>query len=176
MEVFFCSDHHFGHNAILKHCKRPYLNTEEMDEAMITNWNASVNKGDIVYHLGDFAWKPARISDLKKRLNGSIHLLMGNHDRGAKRFYKIFDWVGDVKYIKVQDQKIMLCHYPMLSWRNSHRGSWMLHGHCHGTLKETRGLIMDVGVDSNLFFPVPFERIKEFMKKKEIFLHDYHGK
>jgi calcineurin-like phosphoesterase family protein len=52
--IWFTSDTHFGHNNILKFCKRPWNTVEEMDEALINNWNAVVGTNDIVFHLGDF--------------------------------------------------------------------------------------------------------------------------
>ena len=30
---------------------------EEMDEALITNWNEMIGRRDLVYIVGDFAWK-----------------------------------------------------------------------------------------------------------------------
>lgn len=40
MTVFFTSDTHFGHEAIIRHCGRPFASVAEMDEALIARWNA----------------------------------------------------------------------------------------------------------------------------------------
>ena len=53
--VFFTSDHHFGHQNIIRHCQRPFGGAAEMDEELIRRWNERVRPGDEVYHLGDFA-------------------------------------------------------------------------------------------------------------------------
>jgi calcineurin-like phosphoesterase family protein len=62
--VYFTADQHFGHAGIIGLCKRPFRSVEEMDEAMIANWNAVVGPDDEVWHLGDFAYriKPARLT------------------------------------------------------------------------------------------------------------------
>ena len=55
-KTFFVSDTHFNHTNIIKYCNRPFNNADEMDAALIKNWNTKVPKDGIVYHLGDFAW------------------------------------------------------------------------------------------------------------------------
>ena len=54
-QVFFTADTHYGHRAVVDYCHRPFVDEKEMDEAMIERWNAVVQPGDLVYHLGDFA-------------------------------------------------------------------------------------------------------------------------
>ena len=81
VKIWFTSDTHWNHANIIKYCKRPFANVEEMDDALISNWNAVVDKGDHVYHLGDFCWgkRDGWIKYLKL-LNGNIHIIKGNHD------------------------------------------------------------------------------------------------
>ena len=88
MAVFFTSDTHFGHAAVIRSCERPFASAQEMDEALIARWNAVVAPGDAVYHLGDFCYRSDREAPYYlDRLHGKIHLIEGNHDRHTLRHY-----------------------------------------------------------------------------------------
>ncbi len=79
--VFFTSDTHFNHANIIKFCNRPFKNVDEMNEALITNWNKVVSADDYVFHLGDFCLGgSAEWTKALDCLNGKIFLILGNHD------------------------------------------------------------------------------------------------
>ena len=68
---------------------------------------------------------------------------------------------------KIQNQNIICCHYMMKIWPKSHYNSWQLFGHSHGGMNgRTEGKQMDVGVDTNNFYPYSFEEIKTIMNLK----------
>ena len=70
-KLFFTADTHFGHANIIKYCHRPFATVEEMDEALVRNWNAVVSPDATVFHLGDFALdSKERWKELFERLNG----------------------------------------------------------------------------------------------------------
>ena len=50
-QLFFTSDHHFGHANIIKFCNRPFKDVQEMNETLIERWNKKVKPKDHVYHL-----------------------------------------------------------------------------------------------------------------------------
>jgi len=107
MNSFFTADNHFGHEAIITMSQRPFATVEEMDEAMIANWNAVVSRGDNVWHVGDFAH---RIDAKRKRaifgkLNGSKHLVPGNHD---DKDTLALPWasIGQIREITVDGQRV----------------------------------------------------------------------
>lgn len=80
-KVFFTSDTHFKHANIIKFCERPFGSIEEMNEALIANWNRVVGKDDFVFHLGDFCFGGSEAwNSILDRLNGKIYLVLGNHD------------------------------------------------------------------------------------------------
>lgn len=190
--VWFTSDTHWGHARVIQYANRPYSSVEEMDEALIRNWNEVVQHGDLVYHLGDLSFhKPEQTCRILARLNGQKYLIFGNHDKDARREEGIqshFVWCRDYAEIDVPDpnplipgakkprQKIILTHYSMRVWNRSHHGSFNLYGHSHGTLYDDPKLLsMDVGVDPNGYYPVSYEEVKRRMSQKRWEPIDHHG-
>ncbi len=134
-DIYFLSDHHFGHDNILTFTEsdevtkiRPGFNSiEEHDEMLIERHNAMVKPQDHFYAMGDVAINKKYLH-LVKRLNGHKRLIMGNHD--------IFETKA---YLQAGFHKICACrvfdgicftHIPV------HAGSigrWKLncHGHLH---------------------------------------------
>ena len=82
--IYFTADTHFGHCNVIRFCDRPFASAEEMDEAMIQNWNDRVTGNDTVYILGD---KFLETSDGKRSLTLCHYpMLSWKH---AKRSYMI---------------------------------------------------------------------------------------
>ncbi len=182
-KLFFTSDTHFFHKNIITYTNRPFENIHQMNEAIVKNWNKVVPKDGIVFHLGDVSLRaiPKVLNDLLFRLNGDKYLVIGNHEKDALgKEYIRTHWKGiyDIAEIFVPDeeitykkQHILMCHYPMLTWNASHRGSWQLFGHVHGGLSN-KGEInhhpaqMDVGVDCHNFTPISYQQVKEQITKQ----------
>lgn len=54
---------------------------EEMNEALISIWNSTIQPKDTIFHLGDFSFgNVEETMAILQRLNGKIHLIQGNHD------------------------------------------------------------------------------------------------
>ena len=190
MSIFFSADLHFCHDSIRSYCNRPYSSAQEMNNGLIKNWNNTVKDGDTVYLLGDIGMGNRHdIVDCFFSLNGNIQWITGNHDKSQCKWPELkkrFDWIGIYKEIKIPDltsyyksnnyQKIVLFHYPIHSWNGMHHGSWMLHGHTHGTFYVRDNLILDVGVDCWDYAPVSYERVKKYMAIRKFVPVDGHGK
>jgi calcineurin-like phosphoesterase family protein len=160
--IWLTSDLHINHTNILKYCNRPFQNTYEMNEAIITNWNSCIKPGEIVYCLGDFAFGDTRnIDKIFNRLNGKKHLIIGNHD-GKHTLNLPWESKSNLLEITVDRQLVVLCHYAMRTWNQSHRGSYHLFGHTHSRL-QPYGLSFDVGVDAWNYTPVSWDQIKAKM-------------
>lgn len=175
MTTWFIADTHFGHANIIKFCQRPYADAAEMNEALIANWNARVQTGDKVWHLGDFAFGSGmHVQDtweIYKRLKGDIEFIEGNHDDLLKKMLLADNRIGRLhkyKEIEVESQRIVLFHYGLRTWHHDLRGVWHLYGHSHGELPPL-GKSCDVGVDGFAgFAPVPFEELKRYMDAREV--------
>ena len=180
MNIWFTADTHMGHGNIIKYCHRPFTDAKHMDDTIIANWNGVVRSGDIVYHLGDFAFckTPQDVDGYIKRLNGQIHLILGNHDKHTVTDAKGFAWMGkkyQSKMVKIGEQYVFMSHYACRVWDHSHHGAWGLFGHSHNTLPDDpNSLSCDVGQDAWKFTPVSFEEIKAVMAKKNFKPIDHH--
>lgn len=180
--IWFTSDTHFNHPNVIQHDRRPFADIDEMTEAIIERWNSVVARGDVVYHLGDFAitWGKRDypcVDQILSRLNGTKHLIQGNHDRDQTTKNPRWAKVSSLDEIKPgsHTSKIVLCHYAMRTWNQSHRGSWMLHGHSHGNLPWVGGKTMDVGTMRFNYYPISIDQVADIMASRTILVVDHHG-
>ena len=149
---------------------------DKMDSTFIDNINRLVTSSDNLYILGDFAFTKSFdvVKDYRNKINCQhIHFIRGNHDYFSTREYlTIFESVEYYREAKHNHVKFVLCHYPMVTWNNSFRGSIMCHGHCHSNIEGWKKIhmpglpLIDVGVDEWNYCPVSFDQLIE--KAKEI--------
>lgn len=168
--VWFTSDTHFRHKNIIKYCPKSrgqFKSPEEMDEAIVENWNSVVKPEDTVWHLGDVAFCGSDyLANIMGRLNGTKELIIGNHDH-RKNLEPYFNRIRDYLELKYDDNtSLILMHFPIESWHRKHHNIVHLHGHTHATL-DNRGLLrFDVGVDCWNMFPVHLDQITELVPQR----------
>ena len=184
--TFLTSDTHFWHNNILKYCARPWDTVEEMNEAIINDWNSTVGVDDHIYHLGDFSFRgTTALNPLLEDgvLNGHIHLILGNHDinRILKNGVRIdrFDEITLEKILRCGGWDIYLNHFPFADFSNDFdHHVCQLYGHTHegpfstGTLTEEKLKCIqwnqyNVGVDNNDFRPISLARAMEIINERK---------
>lgn len=157
VKKFYVSDTHIGHERMLSMQPRPFSTIEEHDGYIVEAWNSVVGDGDIVYHLGDFAFNLSRdadrIRELFARLKGRKYLVVGNHDvdkRGQLHpTLAALDWAARPEHaLRTTDggHDLWLSHYAARSWPSQHYGAYHFYGHSHGKLPGV-GRSRDVGVD-----------------------------
>lgn len=163
MKIFFTSDHHYGDKSILTLCKRPFSSLEEMNGCMTEIWNSTVNKEDMVFHLGDVSFYSARREHQKTvhKLNGTKFLIRGNHDSSRNIFrMNIVHWAKEYIYKDLDtNSTVYLSHKPNYVNTNT---DFLFHGHQHGNGTDTNVKI-DVGVDNLGFRPLTFSQIRQRM-------------
>lgn len=110
-QTFLISDTHFSHRNILSYENRPFQDTEEMDERMISRWNETVQPEDLVFHLGDVIIAgAARAEELLPRLNGRKILITGNHDHFSRTKWRK---LGFEPYDRYFYRDYLLTHIPV---------------------------------------------------------------
>ncbi|MBT2760004.1 metallophosphoesterase [Paenibacillus sp. ISL-20] len=149
MTVFYTSDTHFCHKNILQHENRPFNDIDEMDTALIEQWNKTVGKKDTVYHLGDFVFGGiTKWEKILSQLNGEIHLVLENHDdkKVVKKIFQYFDSIENMIVRNINKQHLFLCHYPIEIGLTPN--TYSIHGHIHSRPSSAINQI-NVGVDSS---------------------------
>lgn len=170
MTTFFTGDTHFGHEGIIgprMTRPRPFPDIRAHDEALIAAWNAVVGPGDEVFHLGDFALGKGggAAEETFHRLNGRKILIVGNHDRQARKL----PWAAQhdgLCEVTVEERRLVLFHYALRSWPRIWQGALHLFGHTHGSLPGTKRSC-DVGVDAWDYRPVRLDEILAAMDRNE---------
>jgi len=184
-KYWFGSDLHHGHSNVIQYCSRPFRDSDHQDEELVSTWNKYVKPQDIAFILGDFSfYQPDRTTAILRAMNGQKTLVKGNHDHG-KDTSKVIGWNRVMTYHeqKLDEDRVVLSHFPFMSWHQQHRGAYHLHGHCHGSMRypgelaQTR--ILDVGVDhiaklTGEYRPLEWSEIKALLSGRKSGHSDDH--
>lgn len=189
--IYFTSDLHIYHTNVIKYCNRPFNSVEEMNEALVNNWNSVVGLDDVVYCLGDFSMAIRPVEAFTKRLNGIKYLIPGNHDwchsyhrksrdsaHRSKWIQQYTDWgwivLPEQTTIELPFGTLNMCHHPYRfvtgdhhddkyeRWRPKDDGRWLLCGHVHEKWKVVENMI-NVGVDQWNFTPVSLSEVEKIV-------------
>lgn len=177
--AFFTSDTHFSQQRTLELSRRPFINIDEMDLALISNWNKNVTMNDVVYHAGDFG-DINTMKDIISCLNfKKLFFVLGNYDRkivaeiekelsGLNRNIQIsnqesFENNGKQYYIVHEpDEGIITPEYPK---------NIVLYGHIHGRAFAKKNGI-DLGTDYHNFTPISIEQVEWFANAIKFWDHN----
>lgn len=139
---YYISDLHLFHKNVTKEGSdfdgRPYRTLEEMHEDIRNRWNRKITDEDTVYILGDVSLrkKQEELTAYVSALKGSKILIRGNHDHiSDPQYQRVYDEICDYKEITdclgQGAVHLVLSHYPIMMWKNQHRGWILLYGHVH---------------------------------------------
>ncbi|MBQ3288375.1 MAG: metallophosphoesterase [Kiritimatiellae bacterium] len=126
--TFVTSDHHFGLWKVNTTPWHPPVFSQAEEEEAIAKWNSVVKPTDLVLYVGDFC--DSGEDDLRKyrkRLNGSIVLVKGNHDKLPDEVYEsVFQGVHTE--LVIEDLNLVLHHEPDIEGQTDIR---QIYGHIH---------------------------------------------
>ena len=174
--IFIVSDTHFGQRSICHFLNvdgqkmRPWDEADEMDEALIANWNAVVRPQDKVYHLGDVAMKRDKIA-LLGRCNGHKRLVRGNHDIFPMKYYLPF--FEEIYGTRILDN-VLLSHFPIHPESINKKWMGMAHGHVHNNVRPLfyGPRYLNVSIEVTNFAPISLDEIKVRLRKQQEVVKD----
>lgn len=170
--VFLTADLHLGHKGVCSFLRRdgtklrPWNDPDEMDEALVSNWNLKVRPIDKVYVLGDVVINRKALKTIG-RLNGKKILIKGNHDIfKATEYLEFFE---DIRSSHPIDGMIMT-HIPihpnsLSRWRMN------IHGHLHYDVvtRDDGGIdnrYVCVSVEHTNFAPIEFGELNNLIARQ----------
>lgn len=184
--IFYTSDTHFGHRMVAS-LRGFGDDVAAHDRELVARWNAVVGPEDHVWHLGDVTLAPlANVRETVEQLNGTIHLVLGNHDRpwpGHRNAHKhqrewldVFASVQPFARRKINSRQVLMCHFPYsgdhtgeqryTQYRLPDEGLPLVHGHVHDAWRQ-RGWQINVGVDVWDLAPVPEHALHAMLDLEE---------
>lgn len=169
-KIWLTSDLHFNHDKEFIWQARGFNSVQEMNEALVKNFNSVVAPEDTVYILGDNMMGTDMKSGLAylRRLNGIKCMAIGNHDTDARiTAYRDSGIFSDIQFgyrIKVKGKVYILTHYPTVTANGDDLRVVNLYGHTHqedSNFFEDRPYMYHVGVDSHNCFPISMDKVIE---------------
>ena len=132
MERFALADLHLGHKNIHKFRHNPdgklFESADIHDEYVMDMWSTLIPKNSLIYVAGDIAFNEVGLKRFK-RLHGTKHIILGNHDLPITR-YLDFCHVVPMVMKKINDRHIIMTHIP-IHFTQLERWDFNIHGHIH---------------------------------------------
>lgn len=171
--MYFTSDTHFSQERTLNYSRRPFVNVDEMDLEMISNWNKNVTMQDTVVHCGDFG-ELENIKTIIGNLNfKKLIWVCGNYERREyDKYKKLAKGLENVEFVDyytfTENKKNYLCvHEPINPYvveadKKFGKDKYItLFGHIHGrNFAKTNGF--DLGIDYHRYAPISLEQVEWF--------------
>lgn len=166
MKDFFIADTHFESEDIIKMENRPFKSACEMNHFIVSNWNNVVKENDRVFLLGDVGELKTdenikNVISILKSLNGHIILILGNHDREFKEFFKDFPNIEVYNFPILYNDFWMLSHEPLYVSETMPYANIFGHVHNNPMYKTVSCRSFCVSVERINYTPICFDEIKE---------------
>lgn len=148
MAIYFIGDLHLfarsqTNEGSCNYDGRPFDTVEEMNRTILENHNARVTNGDTTIFVGDMSMRGRSdaLVALVAQMKGKKVLVLGNHDQvDDYRYAKLFDEICHYKEMTIsfggKAYKLCIMHYPILCWKDQHRGTILLYAHTHNSVED----------------------------------------
>lgn len=171
MKIFLTADTFFSRPDALNLGNRleHFVSIDQMDEALIDNWNEVVSNEDIVYHLGNFCWDPVSAEKILRKLNGKIKFILGRYDKSLTEViddFRLTHVIVDKDILVDSRANTVMSHWPLLHWPNEERGYIHFHGNGIGRLPMNfeENYRVNCSIDNWNYYPVEYAAIKDIIK------------
>lgn len=195
-KIFVSADAHINHVNLTRgtskwgpgNMTRDYNTVADMNKAVLDSYK-TIPEDAYFFLLGDMLFGDKK--DVYMVLNSiptkNIIYLYGNHSDWLRKRLETdvelnnrFLWVGDYLEVFWGSKLITMFHYPIASWREMGKGSWMLAGHSHGSYApglpttKDQGKVLDVGWDV-FNRPITMYEVSDIMDSKQFIQVDHHN-
>jgi len=167
---WFTSDWHLGHEAILKLDNRPFENLFEMQKTIADNINDSVLEDDILYVIGDVAYRTFNMqASLVERFLDSMNvkrkiLIIGNHDKMLWENYIDCGFESIHTSLELDDH--VLIHDSSVA--GCFKDKKFICGHSHNLFKKCNNVV-NVGCSCWNYKPVKFDEIHQLFYETGVY-------
>lgn len=170
----FTSDLHLMHNRPFIYIPRGFETIEEMNKAIVHNFNEVLDDADDLYILGDsFLNDNDGGMELLRKLPGKKHIIWGNHDTDARKrlMEQEFDCLGYATTIRLRGYTFYLSHYPTMTSNHDdgkplERRILSLSGHTHSKEVWDAAGGYNVALDAHNCYPVMLDEVIEAFKNR----------
>lgn len=171
--IYFSSDTHFCHDQSFIYEPRGFSSVDEMNKAIVREFNHAVGPDDDLYLLGDFFLNDNKTGMYYfNQLPGRIHLVYGNHDSRVRQelvaeAHNVVEVCGYATVLEYNKYRFYLSHYPSIC-ANYDQDKLLkaqticLCGHTHTKDRFAdmdKGLIYHVEVDAHDLKPVSVDEV-----------------
>lgn len=169
-DLWIIGDPHFYHKNIISYENRPFSSVEEMNKALIDNWNSRISNHEKAIILGDFCFGANKHgAETAKQLNGYKILIMGNHDTMSPGAYLEMGFREVYRYPIIYDGFWMLSHEPLYINQNMPYANIFAHVHGNPAYADVSKQSFCASAERKAlnYYPIKLSDIKKLMEEVE---------
>lgn len=166
--TFIIGDLHFGDEGIIKICDRPFEDTQEMEDTLISNWNTHRRRNDTIIVNGDLSFTNDKkvLERVIPQLVGHIILIRGNHDTFDKDFYINCGIESVYDFPIAVDDFFIISHEPLFVPEIGPYANIFSHVHTNPNYRDYSGKGFCTSCERKLmnYTPISLKEAKKYMR------------